>query len=484
MARVHITDYFLRKLRKGRQPDAPAQFYYDTDLRGFGVKVTPLGDMSFITEGRVRRGRTRRIKVGPYPTLTLKEAKQRARVLLSKMHSGEDPVESERKRKEEEARERAIEVAKSKSLGEVWDEFLEHRGLKPKTLTDYKSCFNVCFGDWLKVPVRDITRKLIETRFHKLVKERGRAQGQKAMRILSSALNWAKADEVAEGERLIRDNPVDVLKEKRLRKVLKPRTNSIPLDQLGEFVYTVQAVSEPSSIAFITADFVLFLLLTGLRREEALQLRWSDVNYARKYLSIEDTKNGLDHYVPLSDRVRGILRRRIMSAHYTGHGPLDLGDPEFREAVEVSMATEDPQEFDPEGTKLAKLQGWVFPSEITDGPLREPRRIVQDIRERSGINFTLHDLRRTFASICFEIGLDHRTTKRVMNHKQRDVTETYIQTNIEQLRAPMQQVATFVQRAYEETLRRRIPDKVAPSIPEKVVESILQGIRGRTASNR
>ncbi|MFC6637572.1 integrase arm-type DNA-binding domain-containing protein [Sulfitobacter sediminilitoris] len=73
--------------------------------------------MSFIVEGRIRGGRTRRITLGQHPTMTVAEAKELAREKLLQMQKGEDPVES---RKKEEAREQAL----GKTVGAVFESYL------------------------------------------------------------------------------------------------------------------------------------------------------------------------------------------------------------------------------------------------------------------------------------------------------------------------------------------------------------------------
>ena len=66
--------------------------------------------------------------------------------------------------------------------------------------------------------------------------------------------------------------------------------------------------------------------------------------------------------------------------------------------------------------------------------------------DKSGVPFSPHDLRRTFASIVSRLGdhLSYFTTKRLLNHRTSDVTQGYIQFDLEQLRSAMQAVEDFV----------------------------------------
>ena len=64
------------------------------------------------------------------------------------------------------------------------------------------------------------------------------------------------------------------------------------------------------------------------------------------------------------------------------------------------------------------------------------------------MEFRLHDLRRTFASIAtvhLERSLSAYTLKRLLNHRSGgDVTAGYVQVGIEDLREPMRQIEDFV----------------------------------------
>ena len=61
------------------------------------------------------------------------------------------------------------------------------------------------------------------------------------------------------------------------------------------------------------------------------------------------------------------------------------------------------------------------------------------VTEASGINFTVHDLRRTFITIAESLDISAYAVKRLVNHKMNnDVTAGYIIADVERLRKPMQ----------------------------------------------
>src|SRR5690606_4396018 len=108
------------------------------------------------------------------------------------------------------------------------------------------------------------------------------------------------------------------------------------------------------------ADFLLLLLFTGLRRNEAAQLRWKDVDLESRMLTIPDPKNRVPHTLPLSDFVFEMLERR------------------------EEWAT----------------SPWVFAGSGKKGYLVEPKKQIQRVIEVSGVQFSIHDLRRTFATVA------------------------------------------------------------------------------------
>ena len=235
----------------------------------------------------------------------------------------------------------------------------------------------------------------------------GMAKGQsaKCMRILSSVMNFAKAEEVDGDVRLITENPCEVLKDKKIDRQLKPRTRHPDKSELKLVVEELSHVGNPaaSSTNKTIVDLLLLLLFTGLRRDEAATLEWKDVDFERQYFTIHDTKNGTDHVVPMSSHVEGMLERR-------------------RQATD-------------------KHDQWVFPNRRKTGPLKEPRKQLEKLEQITGVKFTCHDLRRTFATLADSYGIDYNLIKRALNHKTQDITDQYIQSRVERMRDVFDSVA-------------------------------------------
>lgn len=85
--RKNLTDRFVRFVRPTeRQTD-----YWDTTLTGFGLRVSPGGKKVFEIYYR-RKRQQRRMAVGPFPILSLANARKLAKDLLSDVVKGSDPA--------------------------------------------------------------------------------------------------------------------------------------------------------------------------------------------------------------------------------------------------------------------------------------------------------------------------------------------------------------------------------------------------------
>ena len=86
----------------------------------------------------------------------------------------------------------------------------------------------------------------------------------------------------------------------------------------------------------------------------------------------------------------------------------------------------------------------MFPGKSKKGHLTEPKKQVLSIAKRSGVPFTLHDLRRGFVTTAECMDISIHAIKRLVNHSggsaDKDITSSYIITDPERLRKPMQRI--------------------------------------------
>ena len=387
-------------------------FIRDTKLVGFGVKVTPNGRISYIAEGRIRGGRTRRITLGQYPALSLSQARQLATDTLFLMQQGKDPKTI---RDTEAAKERAL----SKSLADVFREYMKTKNLKASTVRDYNNTFELVFSEWKALPIKSISRSTCEKKFIETRESRGLPTAAKAFRIISAIFNYAMADEI-DGHRLIKENPVDVIRQKKISRKVKARDRFLSDKEISKLIHYYHIEKDwpetrKHGVSAQGINYVMLLLCSGLRKGEALSLRWNDIDWDNKCFVVGDTKNATDHSVPMSAMLQIILRNQMA-------------------AVKVSKK---------------KDSEWVFPARNGSGHMTEPKSQLEKICSFNNISFRLHDLRRTFATHAQANGISLDLIRRALNHKSGGITEGYLLTQIETIRPVFDAVADGYHRYYD-----------------------------------
>lgn len=364
--------------------------YRDSATPGFGLLVSSGGTKSFFVEKRIN-GRVKRKSLGRYGSMTVEQARKAAMQHLGQIAMGKDPI----------AEKRADEV-RGVTLIEVFDAYIvSHQNLKPSTVHDYQREMRVSFSDWHNKPIIEITKDMVEARYHKRTKE-SPSRANNAMRVLRFTFNYAISKyEDAQGNPLILVNPIDRINQTRAWVKVEARQTYIKPHQLKAWFSAIYQLNNET-----TRDYLLLIIFTGLRRSEASQLMWKDIDFKDKTLTIWETKNHRTHTLPLSDFILDLLSRSHDSSK----------------------------------------SDYVFPSKVSKcGYLTEPRTAVQKVIDGSGVEFKIHDLRRTFITIAESLDFSGYALKQLMNHKDpNDVTANYIISNIERLRVPMQKITDFL----------------------------------------
>src|SRR5262245_54753512 len=109
------------------------------------------------------------------------------------------------------------------------------------------------------------------------------AEANREMRYLRALFVFASDYRDGNGEPVIPDNPVRRLSVKRLWNRVERRTRYIEPEQLRDWWNAVQSLKNKPQYPSreVRRDYLQLLLLTGLRRNEALCLRWEHVNLTR-----------------------------------------------------------------------------------------------------------------------------------------------------------------------------------------------------------
>lgn len=348
-------------------------------MRGFGVRVSYGGKKAFVVRYRVN-GRLRRMTLGPYPALSLAEARRRARIVMGDVADGDDPAQEKIERRQIQtfsdlARE-YVEMAEKRH--KRWS---EEKRIIDKDLTPVLG--HRLLTDIRRRDVRDLVEDIANTR-------EAPAMANRTLGMLSRMFNYAVDREWIEsspaarikepGVEQSRDRVLDDDEIRELWQVLeqlaKPETSE-PLE--------VSTDAGPKRIRRVvtraTAQAFQVQLLTAQRPGEVRDMKWAHVDLETKWwtLPAAATKNGNAHRVPLTTEAVAILQTRK--------------DVAKRTAVHV------------------------FENRAGNGSiLHRGKKAASLLCKLLSFTFRAHDLRRTAATRMAEAGITREHLARVLNH--------------------------------------------------------------------
>jgi integrase len=353
------------KPEAGRQVD-----YFDKALPGFFIRVSPKGRKSFGVLYR-HLGRMRRLTLGAFPPMTLKEARRDATDKLRDAAHGKDPAtEKAQQRKAETFREMAEQYIErhAKPHKKSWPE--DERRINKHLIP--------VFGNW---KAKEITRRDIRPVLEGMAKETP-IEANRVRSLLRKIYNWGILNEIVEL------NPVTLIpapgEEKRRQRVLTEDEIKALWKALdNERKNMAQHKPRVTAVASLKLR-----LLTAQRGGEVMGLRWSEVAADWWTIPPERSKNGLAHRVPLSASAMRVLE-------------------------EMKKLNE------------KKPSQYVFPSPKGDAPIANVQKTIQRVRKAAGFHFVGHDLRRTAASMMTGMGVPRLTVSKILNHVEPGVTAVY-----------------------------------------------------------
>jgi integrase len=411
----------------------PDSELWDSSVAGFGARRQRSAAVAYVLMYRTAEGRQRRFTIGrhgaPWNPDT---ARAEARRILGAVASGTDPAADKK------ARRKAMTVA------ELCDEYLADatagrvlmRGGKPKkaaTLISDKGRIDGHIRPLLgRLKVGAVTRADVEgfmhavaagaTRKQKKTKLRGlsiirggRGVATRAVGLLGAIFAYA----VERGMR--QDNPAHKVR-KYVENRRERRLSDTEYALLGTALRKAEAEKRPWPFAVAAARF---LTLTGWRSGEALALRWTEVDLARRTARLGDTKTGAS-VRPLSNAACDLLR----------------GLPRMGKGNLVFPATR--------GDGLMSGFGRFWDKIAAKGPLPT--------------DISPHVLRHSFASLAGDLGYSEPTIATLIGHKGRSVTARYIHAADAVLLAAADAVANRT----AELMGEARPDAKVVPLPSKV----------------
>lgn len=314
-------------------------------------------------------GKTKRYYIGQFPDVKLAQATQKCGELNSEIDRGGDPTKERNKKRDE------------KNLDDLFFYYYEkhskHHTKRPdKALKNYRLYLSKIGNKQLSM----ITKGFVMD-YHIALKDSVSGRTANIMLTLLKAIyNFCINNDEYEG-----NNPTNGIK--KFKEI--PRTRFLDEMEREKFLEEVRNLDD-----VVMKSFFLMLVYTGQRKTNVLEMNWDDINLTSKKWIIPVTKTAENFIVPLSEQVIKIL----------------------------------------EELRAIRVNDFVFYGAGKTGHLVEPKRAFKSILEKTEIKkFRLHDLRRTFASMLSEQGVNEFVIKDLLGHKSLDMTAIYARSSAKSL---------------------------------------------------
>ncbi|WP_296597526.1 site-specific integrase [Phenylobacterium sp.] len=403
---------------KGLEPAGGRYIVWDESLKGFGLRVEPSGAKTFLVRYRVGGGRTaprKQFKIGRYGALTPDEAREAAAQVLARVELGEDPQTTRAKERRAETVAQLCDAylasgcATKKASTITLDRIRIEGHIKPLighlrstqvSSADVERMRDAVASGRIPRPKAEETKEPVPR--VKAVRRPGeRARGgktaaTKSVKLLRAIYVWA----ITNKELAVGSNPCDGVKtfaDGRRERFL----STAELGRLGEALTSAEIEGAHRHHVRI----VRLLALTGARKNEIAQLRWSEVQDG--YLQLEDSK--------------------------TGRKVVPLGAPAQTLLAEVEW-TESP---------------WVFPDpRDATLPIRNLDWAWVGFRKRAGLeDVRIHDLRHSFASAGVLGGATLFLIGKMLGHAQAATTQRYAHLADDPVRAAADRISARIDAA-------------------------------------
>ncbi len=360
--------------------------YMVSDGRGLSLDILPSGKMAWLYRYSLQ-GERGKMTLGGYPDLTLRKARERRDELAAQVAGGKSPAEEAKGRRAGQSTNPTV-----KEFGErYYKEQVLSRWKEPKTIRRYLD--NEIFPTFGEKALKDINAQDVQGLVY-----RKRDNGQVAAAIQLRMVLKQIFDYAIE-TRLLTINPAAMVATRYIGKARK-RARVLTANEIRLYLRTIYQSN-------IRRQFKLALhiiLLTLSRKSELLLARWEHVNFeAGEWLIPEENaKGGKPHIVYLSMQVAGMLRELKALA----------GDSEL-----------------------------VMPGR---GSLRRPFAANALNKALEGLTFdmdplTIHDLRRTGATLLTEKGFNRDVIEKALSHEAGGIRAVYIVAEYAEQRKKMLQ---------------------------------------------
>jgi integrase len=369
--RLRIT----KRLVDAERPTTKDRFIFDSEVKGFGLKVTPAGKKIYVLQYRMggRNSPTKRFTIAEHGEFTAEQARDEAIKLRGQIRMGVDPQE------EKKARARPAPVAQT--FAETADAYLRHaeKGLRPSSAREWRRIVERDVKPrWGKRATESITRRDVRALLEEVASRGADIQANRTLARLKTLFNWAMQQDI------IPASPVAGLKP--LAKEIE-RDRVLSDDEIRWFWAGCDQLGWPFGPLF------KLLLLTAQRRDEVGTLEWGHLSQDGKTWTMprERSKNDRAHEVQLSPQaavVLGSLPRVAETLVFTTNGARPVsGFSKAKATLDRLMEAERRKQLGLPDDAPPAIPGWI-----------------------------LHDLRRTAATGMARLNFPPHVVDKILNH--------------------------------------------------------------------
>jgi integrase len=430
--------------------DRAQVFLRDLKAPGLRVRATPPstknpeGVKAFVFEAKLARQTIRRT-IGDVRAWTIDAARKEANRLRVSLDGGDDPRELERLQEVEKAAATAQRVAEALTVGEAWSRYMGER--RPhwgeRNYEDHLKMIQVGgqdrkrrpgvktkpgpLADLMALRLVDLTPLVVERWAAKEAADRA-ARVRLALRLLKAFLRWAAAEPDLKGK--ADPSAASAKKAREAAGKAKTKNDYLQREQLNAWFKHVRALPNPVISAYLQC-----LLLTGARREELAALKWSDVNFQWKGVSMRDKIEGLRD-VPLTPYVESLIIAlpRRNEWVFSSAQMIDGSDQNIKRR----------EQYHARKGQVAPVGGVKMRS--ASGRIAEPSIAHRQACSAASLEgLTLHGLRRSFASLCEWLDIPGGISAQIQGHAPQGVREqNYIRRPLDLLRVHHEKIEAWM----------------------------------------
>ena len=393
--------------------DKAQAFLWDVTAPGLGLRATPAGKPAYVFQGEFQQ-KTIRITIGNPDAWSIPQAQEKARELQRLVDDGKDPRDLKRAALAATVAKRDQAAAQALTVGEVWPFYLTEG--RPKRREAWKPGYRADLevmaalggepkkrgqgltrpgplSPLLALPLTAINEDSLKSWFDREAVA-GKHQAARALMMFRGFMRWCSAKpeyralidrEAGKSAAIVQALPSNT-----------HRTDALEAAQVSGWWQAVEQLDNRTASVYLRA-----LLLTGARREEIAALKWADVNFRWRKLTIAD-KVDTTRVIPLTP----YLAQHIAS--------------------------------------LPRINEFVFASKGKAGHIADTRASHDKVLHSAGIeHLTIHGLRRSFARRGRAV-VPAGAVAQLMGHRPSATAEGYSILTLDELRPYMTEIERHI----------------------------------------